>query len=107
MRRFVLPLLLVYKKYYGWKMMWYMLGIFFATMVLAGLIMFVPFALLHQIPTPTGNIQSQLTQFSFNYTFWLNIIFGLIAYYFVYLNIKNPMSHGHSQHEHSEMQHHQ
>ncbi|HEY5220870.1 MAG TPA: permease [Candidatus Paceibacterota bacterium] len=103
----VLPLLLVYKKYYGWKMMWYMLGIFFITMVLAGLIMFVPFALLHQIPHPTGNIQSQLTQFSFNYTFWLNLMFGSAVAYFIYLNMKNPMRHRHVYHEHAEMQHHQ
>ncbi len=81
----VIPLLSVYKKYYGWKLMWYILGIFFITMVLTGLIMFVPFALLHQIPNPTGNIQAELTQFSFNYTFWLNIIFALVVSYFLYL----------------------
>ncbi len=108
----VIPLLSVYKKYYGWKMMWYILGVFFTTMVLTGLIMFVPFALLHQIPGPTGNIQSELTQFSFNYTFWLNLIFGSIVLYFIYLNWKNPMMHGHKHSEnhshegHSEMKHH-
>jgi len=102
----VLPLLLVYKKYYGWKMMWYMLGIFFVTMVLAGLIMFVPFALLHQIPHPSGNIQSELTQFSFNYTFWLNLIFSVIVIYFIYLNIRNPMKHGHSEHKDHPAVHH-
>jgi hypothetical protein len=96
----VIPLLAVYKKYYGWKMMWYILGIFFATMVLTGLIMYVPFAFLHQIPSPTGNIQSELTQFSFNYTFWLNLIFASIVIYFIYLNIKNPMHHESSHCEH-------
>jgi uncharacterized membrane protein YraQ (UPF0718 family) len=91
----VIPLLSVYRKYYGSKMMCYMLAIFFTTMVATGLIMFVPFALFHQIPIPSGNIQSQLTNFSFNYTFWLNIIFGILVSYFIYLNLKNPMMHGH------------
>jgi uncharacterized membrane protein YraQ (UPF0718 family) len=91
----VIPLLSVYKKYYGWKMMWYILVVFFTTMVTAGLIMFVPFYLFHQIPISSGNVQMQLTNFSFNYTFYLNLIFGALVSYFIYLNWKNPMKHGH------------
>jgi uncharacterized membrane protein YraQ (UPF0718 family) len=93
----VIPLLSVYRKYYGWKMMGYMFVIFITTMVATGLIMFVPFYLFHQIPTPSGNIQTQLTNFSFNYTFYLNLIFGALVAYFIYLNWKNPMMHGHSE----------
>jgi uncharacterized membrane protein YraQ (UPF0718 family) len=99
----VIPLLSVYKKYYGWKMMWYMLAIFFSTMLATGLIMYVPFAIFHQIPNPSINIQSQLTNFSFNYTFWLNLIFASLVLYFAYLNWKNPMTHGH---EHEHIHHH-
>jgi hypothetical protein len=47
------------------------------------------------VPEPNRNIRAELTTFSFNYSFWLNIAFGLLAGYFVWLNWKHPMDHGH------------
>src|SRR6202011_3510242 len=90
----VLPLLDVYRKYYGWKMMLYIFGVFFVTMVLAAIAMDAAFSALHLVPRPNPNIRHDLTLFSFNYTFWLNLIFGALALYLWRLNAKNPMDHG-------------
>ena len=47
------------------------------------------------MPAPNPNIRAEITSFSFNYTFWLNLAFGALAAYFVWLNRKHPMDHGH------------
>lgn len=84
----VIPLLDVYRKYYGWKLMWYIFIVFFITMVFAGLIMSLPFNIFHLIPKNIGNVREELMSFKINYTFYLNIIFGLISLYFFFLTRK-------------------
>ena len=96
----VLPLLDIYRKYYGVRMMLYIFAVFFATMVLSAIVMDLAFSALHLVPRPNPNIRHDLTLFSFNYTFWLNIVFGALAVYLWWLNAKNPMEHGcHDEHE--------
>jgi uncharacterized protein len=95
----VLPLLDVYRRYYGWRMAAYIAAVFYVTMVLAGLIMDVTFTAAGLVPEPNPNIRAELTSFSFNYTFWLNLVFGALAAYFVWLNWKQPMDHGHGHHQ--------
>jgi uncharacterized membrane protein YraQ (UPF0718 family) len=97
----VLPLLDVYRRYYGWRMAAYIAVVFYVTMVLAGLIMDVAFTAAGLVPEPNPNIRAELTTFSFNYTFWLNLAFGALAAYFVWLNRKHPMDHGHH-HQHAD-----
>ena len=95
----VLPLLDVYRRYYGWRMAAYIAAVFYVTMVLAGLIMDVTFTAAGLVPEPNPNIRAELTSFSFNYTFWLNLVFGALAAYFVWLKWKQPMDHGHGHHQ--------
>ncbi|HLG90061.1 MAG TPA: permease [Alphaproteobacteria bacterium] len=103
----VIPLLDVYRRYYGWRMASYIFAIFYATMVLAGLLMDVAFTALGLVPPPDPNIRAEITNFSLNYTFWLNLIFGALAVYFFWLNRWHPMQHSHPQHgEHNEHHHH-
>src|SRR2546421_3136931 len=47
----VLPILDIYRKYYGWKVMLYILGTFYLTMAAAGYIIEFAFAALGLIPT--------------------------------------------------------
>jgi hypothetical protein len=68
-------------------------------MVVAGLIMDVAFTAAGLVPEPKPNIRAELTTFSFNYTFWLNLAFGALAAYFVWLNRKHPMDHGLGHHQ--------
>lgn len=89
----VLPLLDVYRKYYGLRMMLYIFGVFFTTMVSSAILMDAAFSALHLVPAPNPNIRHDLTMFSFNYTFWLNLAFGALALYLWRLNRSNPMDH--------------
>jgi len=94
----VLPLLDVYRRYYGWKMAAYIGVVFYVTMVTAALVMDALFHAAHAVPTANPNIRVELTTFSLNYTFWLNVAFGLLALYFWHLNRKHPMHHEHHCH---------
>ncbi len=90
----VLPLLDVYRTYYGWRMMLYIFGVFFVTMVLAAIVMDGAFSALHLVPKPNPNVRHDLTMVSFNYTFYLNLVFGALGLYLWWLNRKSPMEHG-------------
>jgi uncharacterized protein len=89
----VLPLLDVYRAYYGVRMAAYIFGVFFATMVLSAIIMDGAFSALHLVPKPNPNAVHDLTMFSFNYTFWLNLAFGALAFYLWRLDAAHPMEH--------------
>jgi uncharacterized membrane protein YraQ (UPF0718 family) len=87
----VLPLLDVYRRTYGWKMAAYIGAVFYASMVLSALVMDVAFGTLGWIPRHHPNVQAEMVHFSVNYTFWLNLVFGLIAVALVVLAKRNPM----------------
>ena len=96
----VLPLLDIYRKYYGVRMMLYIFAVFFATMVLSAIVMDGVFSALHMVPKPNPNIRHDLTLFAFDYTFWLNVAFGALGLYLWWLSAKNPMDHGcHAAHD--------
>jgi len=94
----VLPLLDVYRRYYGWQMAAYIGALFFVTMVGAGIIMDLVFRGFHQIPLPNPHMRVEMMLFSFNYTFWLNVIFAAIALFMWCLAAKHPMAHGCHEH---------
>lgn len=74
----IIPILLIYKKYYGLKITAFLLATFYVAMVVAGYVMEGLFALLHL--TPTGRNATVLAaHFSFSYTTILNIVFLVIA----------------------------
>jgi uncharacterized protein len=74
----VLPVLDIYRKYYGWKMAGFLLVSFYATMATAGLITEWLFDGLGLIPTKRHAkvVQASIT---WNYTTVLNIIFLTLA----------------------------
>ncbi len=92
----VLPLLDVYRRYYGWRMAAYIGAIFFITMVLAGLLMDLLFTALGLVPAPNHNIRAEMTHFSLNYTFWLNLLFGALTVMLIVLARRHPMHHDHT-----------
>jgi len=101
----VLPLLDIYRKYYGWKMAVYIGVIFFVTMVAAGIAMDLLFGVFHAVPMSNPHLMAKMTMFGINYTFWLNIIFGAIALYLWNVNRTNPMSHGSRGEDQDAMEH--
>ena len=92
----VLPLLDVYRRYYGWKMAAYIGAVFYATMVISALVMDLAFNGLHWIPARHPNVQAEMAHISINYTFWLNLVFGLVALALVILAKRNPMQMHHA-----------
>lgn len=74
----VLPILDIYRKYYGWKMMLYIFGTFYLTMALAGYIIEIIFQYLHLVPL-TRNVLVMEQGISFNYTSVLNVVFILVT----------------------------
>ena len=74
----IIPILIIYRKYYGTKMMLAILGIFYAAMVTAGYIIEFLFGALGLIPAErAAKVAEQGIQW--NYTTILNIIFLLLA----------------------------
>ena len=74
----ILPILVIYRKYYGTRMMLVLLATFYATMVLAGYLIEFLFAGLGLIPTErTAAIAEEGIRW--NYTTILNIIFLVLA----------------------------
>ena len=94
----VLPLLDVYRRYYGWKMAAYIGGVFYATMVLAALLMDVVFNALGWVPAARPDMHAAMVHFSFNYTFWLNLAFGAGAVALLVLARRQPMQPAHCEH---------
>jgi uncharacterized membrane protein YraQ (UPF0718 family) len=74
----IVPILVIYRKYYGTKMMLVILGIFYAAMVTAGYIIEFTFGGLGLIPAGrAARVTAEGIQW--NYTTVLNIIFLLLA----------------------------
>jgi uncharacterized membrane protein YraQ (UPF0718 family) len=78
----ILPILDIYRKYYGWKAMSYILITFYVTMAAAGYVIEFLFTALGIIPLDR-NVAAIAEGFHWNYTSILNIIFLLLAAIFI------------------------
>ena len=97
----VLPLLDTYRRYFGWRMAAYIAAVFYATMVVAALVMDLAFTGLGIVPDHDTQVRARLTHFSLNYTFWLNLVFGALGAYLWWVSRRHPMQHhGHGDHGH-------
>ena len=74
----VLPIIDIYRKYYGWKVTGLIVGVFYVAMVIAALLVELLFDALGLIPSQRA-AQIVEMSISFNYTTVLNIIFLAIA----------------------------
>jgi uncharacterized membrane protein YraQ (UPF0718 family) len=74
----ILPILDIYRKYYGWKVMGYILVTFYITMAAAGYVVEFLFQALGIIPQ-NRNVVAITEGIQWNYTSVLNIIFLLLA----------------------------
>ena len=70
----IIPILNIYRKYYGWRMMVYLLVVSYIAMVVAGLVIGLSFGALNMVPTNRA-----VTVFQdhphWDYTTFLNIVF--------------------------------
>jgi len=74
----ILPILNIYRKYYGAKMALVLLGTFYVAMVGAGYLVELIFGVTGLIPTQRSATVMQ-EGISWNYTTWLNIVFLIMA----------------------------
>jgi uncharacterized membrane protein YraQ (UPF0718 family) len=74
----VLPILDIYRRYYGWKMAGFLLATFYAAMVAAGLVVELVFGALGLVPTQRTAkvVEASVT---WNYTTILNLVFLALA----------------------------
>jgi uncharacterized protein len=78
----VLPIINIYRKYYGWKATAFVVGIFYFAMAAAALIIESVFRILGLIPQGR-KARVVEASISFNYTTVLNVIFLLVAGFLV------------------------
>ena len=78
----ILPILNIYRKYYGWKVSAFLFVTFYAAMAGAALVVELVFGALHLIPQQR-NARVMEEAISWNYTTWLNIGFLLLAAFLV------------------------
>jgi len=74
----VLPIIDIYRKYYGWRAAGIIVGVFYVAMALTALLIEFLFELLGLMPSQRS-AQIVETSISFNYTTVLNIIFLAVA----------------------------
>jgi uncharacterized protein len=74
----ILPILNIYRKYYGTKMMLILLGTFYVSMVCAGYLVELLFGAAGLIPAQR-HATVMAAGISWNYTTWLNIAFLVLA----------------------------
>ena len=74
----VLPILNIYRKYYGWKVSAFLFATFYVAMAGAALVVEFIFTALHLVPQQR-NAKVMEQAISWNYTTWLNIGFLLLA----------------------------
>ncbi len=73
-----MPLILIYRKFYGTRLTLRLVGLFYAVMSIAGLMTEGIFQLFHMVPS-TRSLQVTSAHFEWNYTSYLNIAFIVIA----------------------------
>jgi uncharacterized membrane protein YraQ (UPF0718 family) len=106
----VLPILDIYRKYYGLNVSVFLLAIFYVSMALAALAVEFTFGALHLIPQQ-HSVQIMEESIHWNYTTVLNIIFLMLAVVLVmrFLRTGGPemlrMMSGSGHHEHNRSQH--
>jgi uncharacterized protein len=75
----IVPIIVIYAKYYGRRVALLLTGVFYLTMVLAGYVVELVFTPLHLVPTGPRHASVGEDGVSWNYTTWLNLAFLLLA----------------------------
>ena len=84
-----IPMLMVFRSYYGGKSMWYLLGFLVISILLTSLFLDYSFAALHWLPKPhSGGMQMASQHFQWNYNTWLNLIFIPVSVWYFFMGRK-------------------
>src|SRR6266567_4435914 len=86
----VIPIIIIYAKYYGVRAAAWITGIFYVSMVLAGIIVDLTFSALGLIPDglrPPSAVEH--AQIIFNYTSWLDVAGAIFAAWLLFLHFRS------------------
>mmetsp|Transcript_24930 Transcript_24930/g.45064 ORF Transcript_24930/g.45064 Transcript_24930/m.45064 type:complete len:473 (+) Transcript_24930:474-1892(+) len=86
----VLPILRINARYYGWAMALYIMAVMFASLVATALVLYYVFGAIGILPS--GDNVSAITEqqfFALDYTFGLNIAFGVLTMLFFGMYFSN------------------
>jgi uncharacterized membrane protein YraQ (UPF0718 family) len=84
----IIPLILIYRKYYGAKAALYITAVLFVSMVSAGIIVDLLFAVLGLIPSVRPPSAIAEATFQWNYTTWLDFAAILLCGCFAWIHFK-------------------
>jgi len=96
----IIPLILIYRKYYGTKAALYITAVLFFSMVSAGIIVDLLFGALGLIPTVRPPSAIAQASFQWNYTTWLDFAAILLCGWFVWIHFKTRKQTGEDEHAH-------
>ena len=93
----IIPLILIYRKYYGTKAALYITAVLFISMVSAGIIVDLLFGAFGLIPSVRPSSAIAQATFQWNYTTYLNFIAILVSGWFVFVHFRRKnMPHKHT-----------
>jgi uncharacterized membrane protein YraQ (UPF0718 family) len=97
----VIPLILIYRKYYGPGAAFFIVLVMFTSIVIAGIIVDVLFTALHLVPTgPRPKNAVSEAHFSWNYTTFLDLAAIIWAGWLGFLHLRQARRMHHVQHQH-------
>lgn len=79
------PLVMINAKYYGWRVALYIAAVMFVSIVITALSMHMIFGVLGIVPESSRQV-SEVARFELDYTFYLNIVFAIVAAVMVWLH---------------------
>ncbi len=85
----ILPILVIYRKYYGTAMMLRVAGVFYLAMVAAGYLVELVFGGLGVVPQDRDAFTGEGAGITWNYTTWLNLVFLALAAVLVAVSFRN------------------
>jgi uncharacterized protein len=96
----VLPLVDIYRKYYGWALALRMVLVFYLSMVVAGLLVDAVFGAFHLSPHVSGNFLMAVERIGLDFTTVLNVFFLAVVGVLVWWGSRGGDSHaGHHHHD--------
>ena len=99
----IIPLVLIYRRYYGGRLSALLVAVMFMAMIVAALVVDGIFSWAGLIPTHRPSIDSIASRgISWNYTTALNIVFTLLAAWLVWLTMRPGAQRHHHHHHHGE-----
>ncbi len=82
----IIPLILIYRKYYGAKAALYITSVLFVSMVSAGIMVDLLFTVLGLIPNVRPPSAIAQASFQWNYTTWLDFVAVVLGGWFVWIH---------------------